>query len=83
MCRWVSKARGHKKIILVAHFEAATWPLSEWHHRQHIKIAYLYLREFPLEVAVERMRTGLRAYNAANQVPEGVDRGYHETMTQA
>jgi len=27
----------------LAKFEAAAWPLEEWHHRQHIKLAYLYL----------------------------------------
>lgn len=68
---------------LLTQFEAATWPLKEWHHRQHIKIAYLYLRQHPFDVAAQKMRTGLLAYNAANHVPDGLDRGYHETMTQA
>lgn len=68
---------------LLTQFEAATWPLAEWHHRQHIKLAYLYLQQYPLEAAVQRMRAGLLAYNAANHVPDGLDRGYHETMTQA
>lgn len=68
---------------LLTQFEAATWPLAEWHHRQHIKLAYLYLRRHPLEAAVQRMRAGLLAYNATNHVPDGLDRGYHETMTQA
>jgi hypothetical protein len=67
---------------LLTQFEATTWPLKEWHHRQHIKIAYLYLRQHPFEVAAQKMRAGLLAYNAANQVPDGLDRGYHETMTQ-
>jgi hypothetical protein len=68
---------------LLTQFEATTWPLTEWHHRQHIKIAYLYLRQHPFEVAAQKMRAGLLAYNAANHVPDGLDRGYHETMTQA
>jgi hypothetical protein len=67
----------------LAAFESCTWPLDQWHHRQHIKVAYLYLRRFPFETAVARMRERIQAYNAANQVPDGPDRGYHETVTQA
>ena len=64
-------------------FEAGTFPLNQWHHREHIKIAYLYLCAHPFEVAIERMRTGIRALNAAHRVPDELTRGYHETMTQA
>lgn len=67
---------------LLTQFESTAWPVGEWHHRQHIKLAYLYLRKYPFEVATRRMREGLQAYNAAHHVPELLDRGYHETMTQ-
>jgi hypothetical protein len=64
-------------------FEACTWPLEQWHHREHIKLAYLYLLRHPMEIAMERMRAGLQAYNVAYHVPDALDRGYHETITQA
>ncbi|HXD00933.1 MAG TPA: hypothetical protein VN048_16445 [Verrucomicrobiae bacterium] len=64
-------------------FETASLPLEEWHHKQHIKVAYLYLRRFPFETARVRMREGVKAFNAAKKIPEAIDRGYHETMTQA
>jgi hypothetical protein len=64
-------------------FESKTLPLEEWHHKQHIKVAYLYLRKFPFDKAMERMRAGVKAFNAAKGIPEALDRGYHETMTQA
>jgi hypothetical protein len=64
-------------------FETAAWPLQDWHHRQHIKIAYLYLCRHPLDTAIAKMSSGIKKFNAANNVPEGLDRGYHETMTQA
>jgi len=67
----------------LSRFEASTFPLEQWHHREHIKTAYLYLRAHRFEVAVERMRTGIRALNAAHGVPDEPTRGYHETMTQA
>jgi hypothetical protein len=64
-------------------FETTTLPLEEWHHKQHIRVAYLYLRRFPFETAVVRMREGVKAFNAAKKTPEAIDRGYHETTTQA
>jgi hypothetical protein len=64
-------------------FEAGVLPTEQWGHREHVKVAYLYLREFPLELAIERMRTSIQRLNAAQQTPEALDRGYHETMTQA
>src|ERR1700693_1357909 len=63
-------------------FETAAWPLEQWHHQQHIKVAYLYLRRYPLEEAGKRIREGIKAYNAAQRVPKGLSSGYHETMTQ-
>jgi len=64
-------------------FETTSLPLEEWHHKQHIKVAYLYLRRFPFEMARVRMREGVKAFNTAKKIPEAIDRGYHETMTQA
>jgi hypothetical protein len=64
-------------------FEDATWPLRDWHHPQHIKIAYLYLTRYPFDTAVAKMCAGVKKYNAAHNIPEGLDQGYHETMTQA
>jgi hypothetical protein len=64
-------------------FEDCTWPLDQFHHREHVKVAYLYLRQFPLAEAIDRIRDGLKRYQAAHQVPDAIDQGYHETMTQA
>jgi hypothetical protein len=64
-------------------FEDCTLPFAEWHHRAHIKVAYLYLRQSPLSDALEKIRTNIKRYNAATNTPENLERGYHETMTQA
>lgn len=67
----------------VCKFESATWPMDQWHHKEHIKIAYLYLLSFGFEHALMKMRSGILALNAFHKVPEGPARGYHETMTHA
>lgn len=64
-------------------FEACSLPFEQWSHRAHVKVAYLYAAAHPFEEAVGRMRRGVKAYNAANKVPEGPESGYHETMTVA
>jgi hypothetical protein len=67
---------------LLRRFEACELSTEEWHHREHVRLAYLYLLRLPQEEALNRMRAGLKALNAAQKVPENLDRGYHETLTQ-
>ncbi len=70
-------------VTFLRQFEDCTFPEEQWRHRQHVKAAYLYLRQFPLPDAIEHIRAAIKRYNAAHQVPESIDRGYHETITQA
>jgi hypothetical protein len=66
----------------LAGFEGCT--LEEFHHRDHIKVAYIYLRRFPFEEAMRKVRTGLQALAVAWKAPvDELEKGYHETMTQA
>jgi hypothetical protein len=67
----------------LAAFESLTLAFpSEWTHRSHLRVAYLYLARYPLDEAVARMRAGIQRLNEHHAVPEGPDRGYHETLTQ-
>ncbi len=68
---------------LLDRFEQAAVSADEWHHREHIKVAYLLLCRYPFEQAVGRMQLGLQTLNKAHQVPDEPGRGYHETRTQA
>jgi hypothetical protein len=67
----------------LAQFEATVWPLEEWHHKQHIKVAYLYLCRYPFDTAMARIREKIKAFNASKNLPDALLSGYHETMTQA
>jgi hypothetical protein len=64
-------------------FEDLTLPFQQWSHRAHLKVAYLYLQDLPFERALAKVRQGIKAYNAANEVPEGPASGYNETTTHA
>ncbi|WP_395737012.1 hypothetical protein [Prosthecobacter sp.] len=63
-------------------FEDQSLPLEEWNHRAHLKVAYLYLQGLPFSEALERLRSGIKSYNAAHGIMDTPTGGYHETLTQ-
>ena len=68
---------------LLRQFEDLTLPYKQWTHRAHVRVDYLYLSAYPFEIALEKVRTGIQAYNAKNTVAEGPTEGYNETTTHA
>jgi hypothetical protein len=70
-------------LITLDTFERCAIPLEQFNHRAHITVACLYLKAFPLSEAIDRMRRGIHAFNAANNVQSTQTSGYHETMTVA
>ena len=68
---------------LLRRFEDCTLPRSQWTHRAHVKVAFLYLRSHPFRAALDKIRTGIQKYNASQNVVEGPASGYNETTTQA
>jgi hypothetical protein len=64
---------------LVAYFEAGHEPPCGFHHGEHVRVAWVYLRRESMPAALERFRTGLRRFAAAHGKPER----YHETITTA
>lgn len=63
-------------------FEDHSLQHAQWTHRAHLKVAYLYLLQLPYPEALERLRTGIKAYNAAHGIQDTPTGGYHETLTQ-
>lgn len=61
----------------VAGFEAGT--LSEFHHADHVRLAWLYLRRYPVLEALGRLVTGIRHFAQVKGSPDL----YHETITWA
>lgn len=64
---------------LVACFEAGGDPPGGFHHPEHVRVAWWYLRRLPLPEALARFSAGLRHYAAAHGAPQR----YHETITVA
>jgi hypothetical protein len=64
---------------LIAAFERGIAPEAGFHHAQHVRVAWCYLRRYELAEALGRFTSALRAFAAANGNP-GL---YHETVTVA
>ena len=62
-------------------FEDCTLPRTEWTHAAHLTVALWHLLEFDWAEAVERVRLGIKRYNAAHGIVTTPTGGYHETLT--
>ena len=63
---------------LIAAFEVGT-PPEPFHHVDHVKLAWTYLRRHPVIDVLTRLPKGLRALATARGKPDR----YHETITWA
>ncbi|MCI0697421.1 hypothetical protein L0337_36115 [candidate division KSB1 bacterium] len=63
----------------IKQFEACTLPTENFHHRDHVKLVWLYLQRYPALETLVRFSEGLKRFAAAN----GKHNLYHETITWA
>jgi hypothetical protein len=64
---------------LVAAFETADLPAGCFAHEQHVRVAWWYVRRYPIGIAIERFSTGIQRLATAHGHPER----YHATITVA
>jgi hypothetical protein len=64
-------------------FESAAIPSDHWTHRDHVRVAFLYLRDGLFDDALIRIRRGIQELNRANGILDSSTSGYHETVTVA
>jgi len=58
-------------------FEDLSFPADQFRHREHLRVAWLYLKSFDATRAAERMCAGIRRF--ANH--HGATQKYHHTLT--
>jgi hypothetical protein len=58
-------------------FESGALPSREFHHRDHLRVTWLYVASFPLDVAVARVLDTLQGFAAA----QGATQIFHVTLT--
>jgi hypothetical protein len=64
---------------LVAQFEAGTIAPQAFHHADHVRMGFAYLRQYPVLVALDKFSSALKRFAAAH----GKASLYHETITWA
>jgi hypothetical protein len=64
---------------LIAQFESGSLPPTAFHHTDHVRMAFAYLRQYPLLQALEKFPATLKLFAKA----QGKENLYHETITWA
>lgn len=62
-------------------FETWKLPAKDWTHPAHLVVATYYLIKNTPEIALQKMRKNIKAYNVANGGKNTDSEGYHETVT--
>ena len=65
-------------LTMVDRLERCLLGKEEFHHRDHLAVAVVYLYSADLETAIDRMRASLKRFAAHH----GVSGLYHETLTR-
>ena len=63
-------------IDLVRRFESCEINPADFRHYQHLTVALWYIKEFPYDIASDKLRAGIKRLAAAYGKT-----GYHETIT--
>jgi hypothetical protein len=64
---------------LIERFESGAIPESAFHHADHVRLAFAYLRKYPTLAALEKFSHALKQFAASH----GKSKLYNETITHA
>lgn len=74
----MSPTPSSEDIAFMCAFEAGSIAPPQFGHRDHLRLAYVYLCDSDVQTAGDRMRAALGDFLALNNVPP---EKYHETLT--
>lgn len=72
-----SGARASSDEDFLRAFENVSFPADQFHHREHLRVAWLYLKSSDATRAAERMSAGIRRFAGHH----GATEKYHHTLT--
>lgn len=75
--RFIGEVRAVGDEEIIGRFEAGTLPGEDFRHRDHVRMAWLYLGRYPVLEALTRFSEGLKRFAAVNGKPQL----YHQTIT--
>jgi hypothetical protein len=65
----------------MSEFEAGTLAKEQWHHPEHVAVAFWYLSRLEEELAIAEICRGIQNLNLNHGVMQTPTGGYHETWT--
>lgn len=68
---------------IIRSLENCSLDLNLWTQRTHVAVAYILLREYPFDAALDLLRERIKAFNAHHGIEESEMSGYNETTTVA
>ena len=68
---------------LMRAFEAGQVPDGGFHHEQHVRVAWNYLKAHPLPEALARFCSALKGFAQAQGAPDPVSRDHHRVVRAA
>lgn len=74
-----AQARSLTNEEIIRRFVSGAVPASEFHHADHVRLAFAYLSEYPLLTALEKFSTALKQFATSVGKPNL----YNETITYA
>jgi len=77
----MSHHASQEDVIFTNRVESCQFPVADFDHRAHLRLAYVYLSEDDVDTAVEKMRDALVRLLTANEIEPAAK--YHETLTKA
>lgn len=72
---------GEEIEALVTAFREKTLPEKQWTHQAHLVVGLWHLKQFDLDDATCRVKSGIVSYNLSLGGQNTGANGYHETMT--
>jgi hypothetical protein len=67
------------RTVLLERFVDTTLPAGEFHHQQHVQVAWLFVQKYGMPAALGEFTTAIRRFADA----KGATGLYHETITWA
>jgi hypothetical protein len=67
--------------ICIRAFETGALPKEDWHHAEHLAMAFWYLTHLDEKEAISKIRVGIQNLNSKHGVEQTPTGGYHETWT--
>lgn len=64
---------------IIHRFESGAFPASDFHHTDHVRLAFAYLKIYPVLSALEKFSAALKQFAACHEK----DQLYNETITWA